>query len=137
MASSSVGTPVPADRRQALDERPCLGGVAPAERDRHGRLEQSRVVGLLLEGPGDHAAGRGGPTLGEPEQGEARLGSTAERAALGVRAFGLLEPALDPVQLGLLVVGLADGRVDRRSREHEPGALHLVGGGRPVAVEAA
>ncbi len=38
--------------------------------------------------------------------------------------------------LGLLVVGLADGRIDRRSREHEPGALHLVGGGRPVAVEA-
>ena len=40
------------------------------------------------------------------------------------------------MQLGLLVVGLADGRVDRRSREHEPGALHLVGGGRPVAVES-
>ena len=78
----------------------------------------------------------GGPTLGEPEEGEARLGSTAEPAALGVRAFGLVEPALEPMQLGLLVVSLADGRVDRRSREDEPGALHLVGGGRPVAVEA-
>ena len=69
-------------RLKALDERPCLGGVATAERDRHGRLEQPRVVGLLLERPGDHAAGGGGPTLGKPEEGEAWLGSTAERAAL-------------------------------------------------------
>ena len=135
-ASSSVGTPLPAERLKALDERPCLGGVAAAERDRHRRLEQPRVVGLLLERPGDHVAGGGGPTLGEPEEGEARLGSMAERAGLGVCAFGLLEAAPDPVLLGLLVVGVADGRIDRRSREHEPGALHLVGGGRPVAVEA-
>ena len=122
--------------RKALDERPCLGRVATAERDRHGRLEQPRVFGQLFERPGDHAACGGGPTLGKPEQGEAGLGSTAERAALRIGAFGLVEAASDPMLLGHLVMGVGDSRIDRRSGKHEPGPLHLVSGSRPVTVEA-
>ena len=92
--SASSFSPV---AEQDLDERRQEGGALHrvgrlAERPPHGRRRRVLV------------------SLGQPEQGEARLGLPAVRARAAVRLLGLAEPAEQSQELPLAVVSLSDPR---------------------------